>query len=171
MDLRPTGIAVVGDKPWGTHFCHFYETRQDLLETLVPYFKAGLENKEFCLWIISPPLTEEEARSALRQMLPELDRYLVERSMEILPNDVWYLEGGVFDLHRALNGWQEKLHEALARGYAGIRVTGDATGLQKRDWRAFCEYERELNDFAAKHPIIVLCAYPLARAEPLKSWM
>jgi hypothetical protein len=160
--LRPTGIDVVGDKPWGTHFCHFYETGRDLLDTLVPYFKAGLENKEFCLWVISPPLTEEEARSALRQTLPELDRYLVERSIEILPNDVWYLEGGVFDLHRALNGWQEKLHEALARGYAGMRVTGDATGLQKRDWRAFCEYERELNDFAAEHPIIVLCAYQLA---------
>jgi hypothetical protein len=160
--LRPTGIDVVGDKPWGTHFCHFYETRRDLLDTLVPYFKAGLENKEFCLWVISPPLTEEEARSALRQTLPELDRYLVERSIEILPNDVWYLEVGVFDLHRALNGWQEKLHEALARGYAGMRVTGDATGLRKRDWRAFCEYERELNDFAAKHPIIVLCAYQLA---------
>jgi signal transduction histidine kinase len=160
--LRPTGIDVVGDKPWGTHFCHFYEAGRDLLDTLVPYFKAGLENKEFCLWVISPPLTEEEARSALRQTVPELDRYLVERSIEILPNDVWYLEVGVFDLHRALNGWQEKLHEALARGYAGMRVTGDATRLQKRDRRAFCEYERELNDFAAKHPIIVLCAYQLA---------
>jgi hypothetical protein len=48
--LRPTGIDVVGDKPWGTHFCHFYEAGRDLLDTLVPYFKAGLENKEFCLW-------------------------------------------------------------------------------------------------------------------------
>jgi len=62
---------VVGDKPWGTHFCHFYETRQDLLDTFVPYFKAGLENKEFCLWVISPPLREGEARCALRQAFPE----------------------------------------------------------------------------------------------------
>jgi MEDS: MEthanogen/methylotroph, DcmR Sensory domain/GAF domain len=160
--LRPTGIDVVGSKPWGTHFCHFYETRQDLLDTLVPYFKAGLEYKEFCLWVISPPLTEEEARSALRQTLPELDRYLLERSMEILPNDVWYLEVGVFDLDRALNGWQEQLHQALARGYAGMRVTGDATGLRKRDWRDFYEYERELNEFVADRHMIVLCTYPLA---------
>jgi signal transduction histidine kinase len=159
--LRPTGIDVVGSKPWGTHFCHFYETRKDLLDTLVPYFKAGLESKEFCQWVISPPLAEEEARSALRQVLPELDRYLVERSMEILPNDVWYLEGGVFDLHRVLNGWQEKLHQALARGYAGMRVTSDATGRQKRDWRAFCDYERELNEFVTNRHMIVLCTYPL----------
>jgi hypothetical protein len=160
--LRPTGIDVVGDAPWGTHFCHFYETRQDLLDTLGPYFKAGLENKEFCLWVISPPMTEEEARSVLRTTLPELDRYLMERSMEILPSHVWYLEGGVFDLHRALNGWQEKLHQAFARGHAGMRVTGDAAGLQKRDWRVFCESERELNNFVANQPIIALCTYPLA---------
>ena len=82
--------------------------------------------------------------------------------MEILPGDVWYLEGGVFDLQRALNGCQEKLHQALARGYAGMRLTGDATGLQKKDWRDFCEYERELNDFAANRRIIALCTYPLA---------
>ena len=164
-ELRPTGIEVVGDKPWGTHFCQFYETRQDLLDTLVPYFKAGLQKKEFCLWVISPSLTEEEARSALRQTLSDLDRYLLERSMEILPSDVWYLEGGVFDLRRALNGCREKLHQALARGYAGMRVTVDATGLQERDWRAFCEYERELNSFAGDQRIIVLCTYPLAASE------
>ena len=46
---RKTGISVIGDRPWGTHFCRFYETKRDLLDTLVPYFKAGLENNEFCL--------------------------------------------------------------------------------------------------------------------------
>jgi len=25
---------------------------------LVPYFKAGLENKEFCVWVVSEPVTE-----------------------------------------------------------------------------------------------------------------
>ena len=41
--LRASGISVVGAMPWGTHMCLFYETTQDLLDTLVPYFKAGLE--------------------------------------------------------------------------------------------------------------------------------
>ena len=52
-ELRETGISVVGDMPWGTHFCYFYETKQDLLDILVPYFKVGLENNEFSLWVIS----------------------------------------------------------------------------------------------------------------------
>jgi MEDS: MEthanogen/methylotroph, DcmR Sensory domain len=50
-ELRKTGISVVGDMPWGTHLCHFYETKQDLLDILIPYFKAGLEHNEFCMWV------------------------------------------------------------------------------------------------------------------------
>jgi hypothetical protein len=79
--------------------CCFYETTQDLLDTLVPYFKAGLENHEFCLWVISKPLTEEEARRALQQAVPDLHQYLAEHSIEILPHDTWYLQGDALDLH------------------------------------------------------------------------
>src|SRR5688572_2813499 len=69
--------------PWGTHFCHFYETKQDLLDISIPYFKTGLENNEFCLWVISQPLTGVEATSALQEAVPDLDRYLTERRIEI----------------------------------------------------------------------------------------
>ncbi len=54
--MRHTGIEVIGDVPWGTHFCQFYETSQDLIETLVPYFKEGLAANEFCMWVTSEPL-------------------------------------------------------------------------------------------------------------------
>jgi hypothetical protein len=42
--LRSSGIEGVGDMSWGTHFCMFYPTRDDLLDILIPYFKVGLEN-------------------------------------------------------------------------------------------------------------------------------
>jgi hypothetical protein len=48
-ELTATGISVMGDMPQGTHFCYFYETQQDLLDASVPFFRAGLENHEFCL--------------------------------------------------------------------------------------------------------------------------
>ncbi|WP_454622014.1 MEDS domain-containing protein [Bradyrhizobium cenepequi] len=58
-EMRKTGIDVIREMPWGTHICLFYETTQDLLGTLVPYFKAGLEGGEFCLWVVAEPLTSE----------------------------------------------------------------------------------------------------------------
>lgn len=69
--IRKTGIEIIGDIPWGTHFCQFYQTKDDLIDILVPYFKAGLENNEFCMWITSEPLGAEEAQKALSEVIPD----------------------------------------------------------------------------------------------------
>ncbi len=68
IELRKTDISIVGDVPLGTHFCHFYETKQDLLDTLVPYFKAGLESKEFCLWVSNSELVTVEKAKGQRSV-------------------------------------------------------------------------------------------------------
>ena len=153
---------VVGDMPWEhALFCLFYETKEDLLETLVSYCKAGLESQEFCLWVVAEPITEEDARHALKQADPECDRHLADQSIEILPARDWYLRDGTFDLERVIDGWNEKLRRASARGYAGVRVTGDTAWLEKKDWKDFCEYEESLNGAIANQRLSVLCTYPL----------
>src|ERR1700739_4408470 len=128
-ETRKTGIDVVGDMPWGTHFCLFYETKQDLLDTLISYCKSGLENEEYCLWIVAEPLTIEEARQALRGAVADLDGYLAGSRLEIVSARDWFLQGGTFDGERLTAAWYEKLARVSARGYARLRVTGDTTWL------------------------------------------
>jgi len=123
--LRKTGIGVVGDIPWGTHFFMFYETKEDLLDTLVPYFKTGLETGELCLWVLSEPLTESEASDALRDAVTEFDHYLANQSIEILRGRQFYLTGNDLDPGRIIQTWAEKTALALARGYAGFRMSAD----------------------------------------------
>jgi PAS domain S-box-containing protein len=162
IELRKTGIEAVGDSPWGTHFCHFYETKEDLLDILVPYFKAGLENNEFCMWIVFDPINEEESRNALRRAIPEADQHLAAGDMEIVPYSQWYLIDGVLDLQRVISGWREKLARALARGRVGMRVNGNEAWLTETDWRDFSQYEKELNRLIVNQRILVMCTYPLA---------
>jgi signal transduction histidine kinase len=161
-EMRRSGVDVVGDMSWGTHFCLFYETKADLLETLVPYCKAGLESQEFCLWVVAEPLTEEDAKHALKRAFPEFGRYLVDESIEIVSARDWYLRDGAFDLNRVIDGWHKTLARASARGYAGVRVTGDTAWLEKKYWKDFCEYEESLNEAIANQHLAVLCTYPLA---------
>jgi PAS domain S-box-containing protein len=156
-ELRPTGISVIGDVRWGTHFCYFYETKQELLETLVLYFKTGLEYKEFCLWVVSQPLTVEEAKRALGQAVSDLDRHLAEGSLEIHAQDEWYLHNGQCEPERVIQSWREQLNEALTRGYAGMRASGDTARVQKDQWRVFREYDA----LSADQRMIVLYTYPL----------
>src|SRR5882724_3862808 len=161
-EMRKTGVEVVGDMPWGTHFCLFYETKADLLETTVSYCKAGLESQEFCLWVVAEPLGVEDATRALKQAVPNFDQYFADRSIEIVGARDWYLQDGTFDLNQVIGGWNEKLARASARGYAGVRVTGDTAWLEKKDWKDFCEYEESLNQAVANQRLAVLCTYPLA---------
>jgi transcriptional regulator with PAS, ATPase and Fis domain len=165
-EMGKTGIDVVGDMPWGTHFCLFYETLTDLLEPLVSYCKAGLESQEFCLWVVAAPLTEEDATHALKQAVPDLDRYLDDHSIEIASAHDFYLQNGRFDLKKVTDGLNEKLASASARGYAGVRVTGDSAWLEKRDWKDFCEFEDSITQFIANQRLTVLCTYPLAAFGP-----
>ena len=161
-EMRKSGIDVVGDMSWGTHVCLFYETKDDLLDTLVCYCRAGLESQEYCLWVVAEPVTEQEASRALKQVVPDLDRYLADHSIDIISAGDWYLQGGAFDLKRVMSGWHERLTLALARGYAGVRVTGDTAWLEKSDWKDFCEYEETVNESIANQRLALLCTYPLA---------
>jgi len=161
-ELRKTGIGAVGDVPWGTHFFMFYETKEDLLDTLVPYFKAGLETGELCLWAVSEPLTEEEARNALGKAVPELERYIADRSIEIVRGQRCYFPGGDLDLKWAIRTWAEKTDFALTRGYAGLRISASTAWLERKDWQAFCDYENEVNHSISRWRMTALCTYPLA---------
>jgi signal transduction histidine kinase len=159
--LRKTGLDVLGERPWGTHFCVFYETNDDLVEMLIPYFKAGIENREFCFWVLADDLTEDDARSALSRALPRSDRHLIEKNIEFLGSEECYLKGGAFNLDRVTAEWGERLNRALAAGYEGIRVSGYAGWLQTREWPDFWKYEGSLNKSIIDLPMIVLCTYPL----------
>jgi PAS domain S-box-containing protein len=162
-EMRKTGIDVVGNMSWGTHFCLFYDTKADLLETLVSYCKAGLESQEFCIWVAAPPVTVEDARLALKGAIPDFDQYASDSSIEIVPARDWYLhDDGSFDLKRVIAGWNQKLMHASAKGYAGVRVTGDTAWLEKQYWKDFCEYEDALNEAVANQRLAALCTYPLA---------
>ena len=82
--FRKTGIDIIGDVPWGTHLCQFYQTKKDLIDILVPYFKAGLENNEFCMWITSGLLKVEDAKASLKKVVKNLDHFVKKGQIEIL---------------------------------------------------------------------------------------
>lgn len=162
---RKMGSDFIGDVLWGSHVCQFYRTKEDLTDILVPYFEAGLENNEFCMWITGELLDEKEIRETMRKNLPQFDHYIRIGQIEIIPYTEWYLIDGVFDQHRVLNAWMDKLDQALVKGYEGMRVTGDAAPLIKTDWAHLVDYETKVNDSIHKNRMKGVCTYPLEKCE------
>jgi PAS domain S-box-containing protein len=158
---RESGLALVGNVPWGSHFCQFYQTPQDLLDVLVPYFCAGLEHNEFCVWITSEPLHAEGAKAALASVVPDLDHRLAAGQIEILDYHQWYVRDGRFEADRVLQGWVEKLQGALQRGYEGLRLTGNTFWLQDHLWKDFADYEAAVDAVIGRYRMLALCTYSL----------
>jgi signal transduction histidine kinase len=159
---RDTGIEPLGDMPWGTHVCLFYETKQDALDTLIPYFKAGLRSRERCVWAVSEPIEDADAKTALARSIPDAGQLLADGVIEILPGHEWYMAGVDHGMEAIARGWEEKLASAIAAGFEGLRISGNAFWLQTGQWSAFTEYEHDLDHSLAGWPMIALCTYPLA---------
>ena len=165
-EMRKSGIDVIGDMVgWGAHFCLFYETKEDLLDALISYCKSGLENKEYCLWVVAEPLTIREATDALKDAVPNLDSYLAESRVEVLSASDFFLQGGKFDRERVTDALFAKLADVSAKGYTGVRLTGDTSWVTKKDWTPFCELEEGINQVIGDQRLAVLCTYSLAACD------
>ncbi len=161
-----SGIEAIGAVPWGTHFCQFYETANDLVDTLVPYFKAGLDGDERCMWVTAQPLRAADATDALRNAVPDLDRRLKCEQIEIIDHDQWYSQRkDKVGADEVISGWLQRKEKALAQGYAGFRLTGNTFFLESDDWDDFAEYERKVSRRFCDHRIIALCSYCTQRCD------
>jgi hypothetical protein len=157
--LRKTGTEVIGDMPWGTHICHFYQTKRDLVDVLVPYFKAGLENNEFCVWVTSEPLGGKDARAALKKKVKNLDDYIDKKQIEIFEHSQWYTKSGKFEPDKVLAGWLGKEKEAIEKGFDGLRAAGNAFWVDWKSGKDLIKYEARVNRFIGKYRMLTICSY------------
>ena len=162
MENRRMGIPGIEKAQWGEHTCVFFNTKDELLNLTAPYIKAGLEDNEFCMWITGDPATENDALSALEQVLPDARHYLETHQLEIHPHDQWYLSSGVFHADVVLRNWMTKAKEAEGKGFAGIRVTGNPFWLEsEQDWQEFGAYEQAVTQSIRNERVLALCTYPM----------
>lgn len=162
--LRETGLEAVGPVSWGSHFCIFYETKKDLLDIVVPFFKAGLEANEFCLWIVarSELLTVNEAKAVLAATFPGSDRLLKNGNIEIVPFHKWFMTGRAVDFHRAITRFRRKVKEAVQRGFNGARLTGSPAWMRNNlRTRSFREFEETFDGQLTQEQMIAACTFPL----------
>jgi hypothetical protein len=82
-----SGLQAVPYLQWGGHLTQFFTSGEELRDLLVPYIKAGLENNEHCLWVTGAAFNADEARSALRAAVPDLDQREQTRQIEIANAD------------------------------------------------------------------------------------
>jgi hypothetical protein len=153
------GIELV---PFGMHACHFYRSREELVAALVPYFVAGLQARERCIWITAPPLPAPEAVETLRGAWHGVDDAIQAGALRIL-DDQWCMNSAGLRELDVTQLWLEEEERALAEGYTGLRIAGNTSLLKPGDWSTFMEHERSLTERFSDRRIVALCSYALAQ--------
>lgn len=128
-DKRKSGLSLVGDLPWGTHFCQFYQSPEDLLGILIPFCKAGLDNNELCVWVAPGLQGSREAGQALAAAIPGFQRYVDSGQMEVVPAGRWL--GKTSESEKSM---LSRLDRAVRSGFDGLRlarVFSPGTGSRK----------------------------------------
>ena len=155
-----TGIRGVGKIPWGSHFCNFYDGQIDLADCIVPFFKAGLDNNGLGFWITSDPLNVRDARRLLGALQPDLPDREASGQITIMDYADWYLDRPTGSVTaEALRESLERLAAARARGWAGVRMSGNSFWLERKYWALFTDYEQKLHEAMRTSKIVVLCSY------------
>lgn len=154
------------DLPWGSHVCQFYDTKQDQLDMLVPYFKQGLERNEACAWLVGD-LTVAEARSALEAAMPDLEHYMARGQMQILHYSAFYTDpNGTVRAPDQLSDQFAALGTAARdNGYEGLRASGSVSWVtDDESMSRFMAYETKVNLAIQDSRIMAVCTYPAKSA-------
>src|ERR1700753_2060578 len=159
--FAPTGIAGMGEVPWGSHLCQFFSGTSDLRDILVPYFKAGLENNEQCLMVAMEPFSADDARSALRAAVGDFDAR--EKRGQIAIHDVgaWYNSESVIQGDEIIAGLLTNEAQARAHGYTGFTTHGNIGWLARPEWNDFRTSEAGVSRALKGRRMISMCSYCL----------
>ena len=160
-DYATTGLQTLGKLPWGSHVCQFFSNGADLRDTLVPYFKAGLENNERCLLVAMEPFGADDARSALRGAVPDFDRRERRKQIEIHDVRAWYNSDSIINGEEIVAGLLASEQQARADGYNGFRTHGNIGWLGRNQWEDFQDYETGVTRGLRGRRMISMCSYCL----------
>ncbi len=145
----------------GRHLYQFYKTHDDYLQILMPFFAAGLEKGDACLWLASEKIGIEKIENLFREKYPEFSMLVKSPQFQITSAEDWYLINGRFSEEHATQNAQRYVKFIQNQGFKRLRGAGDAGVIPREDWGSLEAYEKNIDLFVKSMPVIGLCAYPI----------
>jgi signal transduction histidine kinase len=158
-DQAPSGLAAMPALQWGSHVGQIFDSADELRETLVPYFKAGLENNERCLWVTAEPLPADAARAAMRIAMPDFDAREKNGQIEIHDIDSFYARGEDLQPAKLVDGILERERRAVAAGYKGLRTNGNCSWVEENQRADFLDYELRVQKAVRGRKLLCMCSF------------
>lgn len=154
------------DLSLGDHLCCLWNKDQECKALVASFISKGVERGEKILYFLHPA-NDESLLTHLRTEALNLEPYLAEGRFSIIKTDSFPANAKLTP-HQMIELLCAETEEALAQGYAGLRVIIPPTWLLRSCWqdRELIEYEAGLNTFLSARKFLVLCTYDQQRFSP-----
>ena len=133
---------------------------------MIPFFQAGLEKGEACLWLVSKRNDFDHAYVAAQTIIPQFSNYISSGQFQILSAEERYLTEGSFDEAKAMANALQYLEKIQKQGFKQLRGAGDGGVISRKDWPLVEAYEKKMGPWIKLNSIIALCAYPILECTP-----
>lgn len=140
------------------HVILFYSNRRDKRLVLFTHLKAGLDRGEAAVYVAGDE-SIDEIRKTMKEFSLEVERLEEEGALHVIDYQEWYIIDGEFNVLKTIELWRKLYEDALAKGFRGLRVTGEMACFFKHEMvKELVEYERALHR-VLELPITAICAY------------
>lgn len=154
--------GLFSNAPQSHQISAVYEDAKELTELLITYFKEGIEEGEYCLFISPDKLAAEGAKNELKKAGVDVEYYLTSSQLEILspnpfPENLTLLESAVKKL--AEKGYKK----ALSGEFSGFRTNFEIkkTGNHLKPCLETCQKAIGEAVFENDKSVTFLCTLPL----------
>ncbi|RKY82966.1 hypothetical protein DRQ09_10800, partial [candidate division KSB1 bacterium] len=166
--VRKTGTEIIDCIQTGSHICQFYENEKDLIDVLIPYFKAGLSKNELCLLFISKLIINGKD-GLIKKYFLNFENFIKKKQFEIVKFSKFCDRKGNFYPEKALKFLFEKEKQAKQAGFTGVRFAQNLSCLDDINWEKLVYYESVLNNEIKNYKITSVCFYSATEYNPLKT--
>jgi hypothetical protein len=142
------------------HVIFVYETPETKYNILFNYIKQALNNGEAALYVCSEA-KPAQIRNAMKNFGINTEKYEKTDALRILYYTELYIVNGKFSIANTLNSWNRYYKEAMAKGFKGLRATGEMACFFKHNLvHELVEYEKALHP-VLEMPMIAICSYQM----------
>lgn len=144
------------------HIGHFYFSKDEQLSVLADYMKAGLEQREKCVFI-SRDNGSDVCFEKLKGRDIRIEAAVKNGDLVLLDLNEMYLHRGFFDPDFVIKELENYSGRASGNGDKRIRIANRMSwmGENRSEWDKLMDYETALDIFISRRKIMSLCQYDL----------
>ena len=141
------------------HICAFFDSRDEEYETLLPYFKEGVDAGEQVLNVLDADRVTDHCERLEAGGIP-----IDDGRVQVASSEETYIAGGSFDIERMVDFVTEALRNAAAKGHF-VRTAGwmDWVYRQPPGTERLMEYEARMNLLVPTFDCTFMCVYDLSK--------